>query len=102
VSAVTAPNGPLHLRAVEVIPGVVAARQRGASDDARLLIEGYLEDAHRLQASPAQAYSMLFSAATVWVSTLVDCRAFHHQITPTRAVQELAGIAAGVIAQGEL
>jgi hypothetical protein len=92
-------NGPLYARAVEMVPGVVAARQRHDIIDARFVINSYLEDARGMGASPEQAFSMLFSAATVWVSTLVECRAFHHGESPTETIRELGILAAQAVSE---
>lgn len=95
------PNGPLYNRAMETIPGVVAARQRGAAVDAAALLNAYRSDAETLGADDATAWCVMATASMIWISTLVDCRAQHHNLTPLACTQELARIASAAVSRSQ-
>ena len=96
-----APAGPLYNRAMETIPGVVAARQRGASGDAAMLFQAYRDDAEAMGADDATAWAALATCSMVWITTLVDCRSIHHEMTPLATTQELARIASAAVARSQ-
>ena len=81
---------PLLASARPVVIGVVTARRNDNIRDAHLLMTGYFRDAEKAGYRHTQAWSQLFAAAILTVSTLVDCRAIHHKQDPSETLQELA------------
>ena len=72
--------------AKDAVMGVVTARESGNCDDAELVISGYIKDAADLGACPGTAWAMLFSAATLWVSALIEMYATAHDETPAQSI----------------
>lgn len=72
--------------AKNTVLGVVTARESGSCADAELVLSGYLRDAVELGATPCRAWSMLFSAASLWVSALIGMYAEDHHETPAQSI----------------
>ena len=76
--------------AKDTVMGVVTARQSGNCADAELVIRGYLTDAFEMGATPGLAWSMLFSASTLWVAALIELYAIAHDETPADSIRWFA------------
>lgn len=73
-----------------LVLGVVTARRRNAPGDTHVLIDSYMADAMARGVPKDTAWSLLFSAATIWVDSLIECRAEHHRQPVRTAITELA------------
>jgi hypothetical protein len=84
------PDESAFLRAQRVVLGVVKARQTDTPYDAGLMINSYLVEETQLGRSIDSAWALLFAAATVWLTAMIESDAVHHEITPAERLTELA------------
>lgn len=73
-----------------IVLGVVTARQSGNVTDAADLLQHYREDAAKLGASNGNAWSMLFSASTLWVVGLIELHAAEHNQSVSESIRQFA------------
>lgn len=77
--------------------GVASAKVHNQPADAALLIKGYLDDAAARDIPAVDAWATLFSASASWFTSLVECRAVHHNTSPAKVIQQLAVNLSGAI-----
>lgn len=83
-------NETLVEMAKDTVMGVVTAREGDDCSGAEFVLSSYIADAIGLGATPGQAWAMLFSAASLWVSTLIELIADLHHETPAEAISRFA------------
>lgn len=75
--------------------GVATAKINANQAGVEMLLTGYREDARAMGYDDNTAWAVLFAATSSWMTTLIECRAHHHNSSPTLIAQELAHMNAG-------
>lgn len=65
----------VYTEALRTVPGLVAAKERKAADDASRLFEGYMVVARENGLNATQSWSIMFNASIHWVHQLAQARA---------------------------
>lgn len=83
-----------YQEAVRVVPGLLAAKERHAPDDAVILLDGYMQTIRELGLSPTEGWAALFNAAMHWCHQLVGSHANTTQVPPEQLLGSMAMLAA--------
>lgn len=73
-----------------VVLAVVTARLNDSIADAHMLLTDYQVEAARLGATPGRSWAMLFSAAMLWVTSLIELHGYEHDQCVHLSLQDLA------------
>lgn len=80
--------------AIRVVPGILAAQERGDVGDAAKLLSTYHDTAVELGCSCSMAWSVLFSATIHWCAELARRVARNEDVEPRDVFLKMAAMAA--------
>ena len=82
----------LRREALELLPGVLAARVRGCQHDVVTLLDGFRKDSRTSGFSDAMVWQELFIAALLCMDTLAETVASTQEMTKHEVAQGLAAL----------
>lgn len=84
-----------------VVLAVVTARLNDNINDAQMLLNNYRLEAAKMGASPGRSWAILFSAAMLWVTSLIELHGYEHSQCVLLSLQDMAlSYAAGADTNG--
>ena len=91
----------LMVLAKPVVLSVVTARLNDNIGDAQMLLTTYRVEAARLGATSGRSWAILFSAAALWVTSLIELHGYEHDQCVHLSLQDVAlAFAAGADVSG--
>lgn len=102
MSPYTGSKRKVYEEALRTVPGLMAARVRGADDDAFTLTKLYLDFASQLGVETSTAWSVMAAASQATLLGVINLAADLEEVSPGDVVERIIATTTQMVATGEL